>query len=339
MKHCMTSKWVIILCCFVKLSHAQIDLQCGGRDSHSLYLIEAFGSGIYRSDSVDTSPTDAIQVSLPVLTSSLSINQNLNIPGIGESVYVIISGNYHFWNGLNWIDTGHSAGSWTAVNPGGSSSYIFNLDAASGEVYRYDGTANSTLIATGLPTGTSVYDIAVDNQGNFYIFYTGAQKIVAYNPNGIPIDSFNTSGFVNSVSNGMAILGDRIYIIHSNILHEGIKTGNTFQFTAIKTYAEHFMDLASCPGAALPLVQFEQPEFPYFIAFPNPASGILQIKTHNTSYIRMFDGIGRVITFEEVNNRQELLIDVSTLEKGLYYLNAISKDGYMSTKTIAVAKH
>ena len=179
---------------------AQIDLKCNGRDLHSIYLVGRTPLGLYRIDSVDTNPTNPILVTsnLPSV-GGISINNNLDSLTGSQTIY-FVGGNgvaeYYFWNGASWTNTGNTAGSANAANPGGTSNYIFNYDGLYNSVYRYDGTGNGTLLISNLNVGgTSVYDLATDNQGNFYLFYTNLQQIFMYNSNGIVLDSIITAGF------------------------------------------------------------------------------------------------------------------------------------------------
>ncbi len=54
---------------------AQIDIQCDGRDKHSIYLICTTTGSYYRIDNVDTNPTDTIYVAdVPAGHIGISIN-------------------------------------------------------------------------------------------------------------------------------------------------------------------------------------------------------------------------------------------------------------------------
>lgn len=145
---------------------AQIDLQCDARDLHSLYILSI--NEIYRIDSVNTSPTDPILVGLPAINDigGISINANLNAVGEPETMYFVsnFSQNYYYWSQWGWINTNHLSGNASAINPGGTADYIFNLDTLDGNVYRYNGTGNGTLLLSGVDMTLGFYDVATDNE-------------------------------------------------------------------------------------------------------------------------------------------------------------------------------
>src|SRR5436190_7687018 len=101
------------LCCLIGMfftcgfCDAQIDLQCNGRDMHSIYIIGT-NSDIYRIDSVDTSPTNPILVALnlPSFNGGISINANLDSIAGPETMYLVagVTHNYFWWNGTNWTN-------------------------------------------------------------------------------------------------------------------------------------------------------------------------------------------------------------------------------------------
>lgn len=328
---CYISFLLVILFTNKQSSVAQIDLQCSGRDMHSIYLI--LDSGFFRIDSVDTNPTDPIFVSSNVINAQgISINNNLDLISGQVTMYSIDNYNYYYyWNGTSWTNTGHVAFS---TNPGGSSNYIFNIAGFAGDLYRYDGTGNDILLLSNLGTASAaVYDVACDNMGTFYLFFTNNQKIIAYDSNGIQIDLFNTSGFPLSIGAGLAILGDDIYAMRSlggspgsSYLYKGTKSGALINFTLIKSISSKCSDIASCPNAALPLVVFKNPELPHFAVYPNPASYNVIIKLENTSSLVIYNCIGNVKETIPTYGLNEYILDISQWKSGVYIINALSEN-------------
>ena len=320
----------IILLLICHYCHAQIDLQCNGRDMHSIYL-STFAGNISRIDSVDTNPTNEIIVSTnPVGTGGISINANLDSVTGPETMY-FCNFNYYFWNGISWTNTNHTAPS-GAVNIGGNANYIFNLDGIGNKLYKYDGTSNGVLLLTNLGTnGASVYDIAIDNQGNFYIFYTIQQKIICYNPSGMAVDSFTTSGYTNASGAGFAILGNRMYTLFSSAftsttdLYEGIKSGNNINFTLIKSYPFAISDIAVCPEAGDPLFVLDK-DSPYSLnIYPNPFTDELNIaNTTNASLeIIIYDITSRKLVQKVFTGNTSL--NTVQLIKGVYLYEVRNK--------------
>lgn len=308
---------------------AQINLGCDGNDMHAIYLVD--NSGYYRMDSVDTTPTNPILIAPnPMGFIGISINNNLDSIAGPLTMYSIGGGNnYHFWNGTGWTNTGHTSGSVSAVNPGGTSNFIFNFHDNGTFLYRYDGTGNGTLLLSNIPAGSTacIHDVATDNQGNFYLFFTNAQKILAYTPSGIPIDSFTTTGFPIGSNCGFTIVSDRLYGVTCSGtlgLYEGIKTGSNIHFTLIKPFSIAYIDIASCPNASLPLAVFKNPELPRFAVYPNPVRDAAMIKLNNTVTLEVYDYMGILKQAIPVRGLTEYYLDVSEWKAGVYFINAIS---------------
>lgn len=328
----------------IQSATAQIDLQCNGRDRHSIYLVNT--AGFYRIDSVDTSPTDPILLSANPfgnvnVADGIAISNNLDSAAGPQTMYYTNNNTpYHFWNGTGWTNTNHTSGANFAVNPGGAADHIYNIDGFNGTIYSYDGTGNGTALVTGLGSSLSiVYDVAADNQGNFYVYYTADAKIIVYSPTGFPVDSFTTTGFTTLGECGLAILGDRIYATSCNNnygLYEGIKTGSNINFTMIKSLNDFYVDIAACPEAGNPLAILKNPEQPHFAAYPNPAHQYTNIKLFNTSAITITDYKGAYINSFETKGLNVLSIDVSKWQPGVYFITAVSENKLRSSGKIVV---
>jgi len=329
-------KYVITFCLAFNNCEAQIDLQCNGRDLHSLYLLSLSPITIYRIDSVDTNPTNQIFLLSNLFTNAygISINNNLDTLTGTETMYFAGGPNnfYYFWNGSGWTNTNHSAGSLAAVNIGGSHDYIFNLAGGTGEIYRYDGSGNATLLLSNLNTSyASIYDIAIDNMGNFYLFYTNNQQIVGYNPSGIPVTSYTTTGFPVGIQPGFAILGSRLYAIATSLgggdLYEGIITGSNINFTLIKNIGIAISDIAACPQAGDPLSGMEDPLLSEINVYPNPFHNELNIYTgqNKITEVLIYDITSRLFLQNFFTNSTS--INVEQLAKGIYLYEVRNKNG------------
>jgi uncharacterized repeat protein (TIGR03803 family) len=84
----------------------QIDLQCNGRDQHSLYLLDD-SSNYYRIDSVDTHPTNLVYIGTDTLNPyGISINKNLDITSAEMTMYMCNPvSEYYYWDNSGWKDT------------------------------------------------------------------------------------------------------------------------------------------------------------------------------------------------------------------------------------------
>jgi hypothetical protein len=335
--------YLILLILIPKISCAQIDLQCNGRDMHSIYLVSS--NGFYRMDSVDTNPTNPILLTTNAFFGKgISINNNLDSSAGPITMYCASSGStYRFWNGTGWTNTGHSGGSTSsAINPGGTSNYIFNITDGGNTLYRYDGTTNGTPLINNLGGPGFLHDVATDNQGNFYLFYTVAQKFIKYNPNGIPVDSFNITGFptISGGGPGFAILGNDVYAIPltSDYLYKGIKSGNTINFNAIKSISIQVLDLATCPVAGNPLSVFNGISLQNLIVAPNPINDKLNIfiGDNKNSEVCLYDITSRKIFNQSFTNSTS--INTSQLAKGIYIYEVRNKSGPDSYREIKKGK-
>lgn len=169
----------------------------------------------------------------PGATQCLAVSNNLNAPGPSPTFYTIVSGIYYYHNGTTWVSTGHSAGGPASVNPGGSGNFIYNLDINS-NVYKYNGTGNSTfLTAVNWSPGGPV-DVIGDDCGNFYILRTATPQVMTiYNPSGAAIGTYTMTGMPN-VSNGggFAIVGNKAYVHNSTGFYVGTIVGNSINFVS-----------------------------------------------------------------------------------------------------------
>lgn len=298
---------------------------------HSIYVSD-FSDNIYRIDSVDTSPANPVLLvsNHPAGIGGISINANLDSVAGPETMY-FVSGpglEYYYWNGSGWTYTLHSGGGSATLNPGGTYDYIFSLDPVDEAVYRYDGTANGILVLSNANIGNNaVYDLATDNQGNFYIYYTNPGQIMVYNSGGIPIDSFTTSGGPIGGGGGFAILGNRMYVAYATDLYEGIKTGNNINFTIIKAFAFSISDVAVCLEAASPLSVPD--DFPpqQTMIYPNPFSDKMNvfINDNKESEIILYDITSRKVLQQTFFNA--VTLNTGMLAKGSYYYEVKNKNG------------
>jgi hypothetical protein len=207
------------------------------------------------------------------------------------------------------------------------------LDAVGNELYRYEGNGNSTLLLSNLNSNMSViYDVATDNLENFYLFYTNLQKIYSYDPNGMPIDTFTTTGFPTLVHPGFAILGHRMYALANSTpnsvdLYEGIQVGSIINFTFKKHIALRVTDIATCPEAGKPLsneiIHRQQP----FTVYPNPFNNEININFSGSTSITevlFYDLTSRVILQQSFLNT--VSINTEQLAKGIYFYELRNKN-------------
>lgn len=327
-----------ILLFFSATATAQIDLQCDGRDQHSIYLTN--DTAIFRIDSVDTNPTDPIYVNTTYLgEAGISINNRLDSTAAGLTIYLApaLYNYYWYWDGNAWINTGFSPGATDAINPGGTANTIFNLNGNSGQIYLFNGHMDGYAVLSNLSTyGCAIYDIAIDSTGNFYLFFTTQQRIDAYNSNAQFLGSFTTTGFPYGTQPGFTIVGDKMYAIGNAplALYQGIVSGNTVSFTAIKSFNMSFSDIASCPNAGKPIVTNLPKLQAQSAIYPNPTTGQVFIKTDKMrpETVEVYDITGERVIKQPYTGE----MDLGVLNAGIYFIELKEKSNTLRSKVVKV---
>lgn len=234
-------------------SFAQLPV-CSGPGSGLIYSLQ--GNVIMNYDpSQPPSPGNptANTIVPPAGASGLAVNNNINGGGPSPTFYAVVGANYYYYNGITWVNTGHTSG---AVNPCGSGNFLYSLIGGTGEVYKYDGTGNATLLmtVTGFNSG-GPYDLQGDGCGNFYILkMTNTPYLQKYDPSGVLLNSWTVTGSNNSGSGGgMAIIGNTVYC-HNGSFLAGTMVGSNVNFTPITGVTLNPSDFAACSlgGGQLP---------------------------------------------------------------------------------------
>ena len=70
--------------------------------------------------------------------------------------------------------------------------------------------------------------------------------------------------------------------------------------------------------------------------WPNPASSTLNIKGENLDAVCVYNAVGQLVMSFEMDNQEQLSIDVSGLNSGIYLMNVISADGVKVIKKVVV---
>lgn len=204
--------------------------------------------------------------------SGLTVSTVLGSNNPTRTFYTTIAGKYWYYDPvtLAWVNTGHTTGHVNAVNIGAGGGYIYNLRGATGEIFRYDGTGNGTLLVTiGDMIGEAPWDLIADCDGNFYVFNATANNNPAflrkYNPNGVMVQEWaviNPNAY--SPAGGFAIVGNSFYadhlpLIQSPSVASGVIVGNDLQLNAASANLPQYgllsaiADLGSC-DAAIPII-------------------------------------------------------------------------------------
>ncbi|MGZ4064276.1 MAG: hypothetical protein ACXVP0_14975, partial [Bacteroidia bacterium] len=242
---------VLVICMF-SLSHVFSQLPT----CPSPYVYMDGGAFIqFYNPALPLSATNPSNTNIPTFGSGLTLMPNITAPSFTPSptFYTTSGGNYYYWNGTTWVNTGHSTGNASAVNLGGCGGKIYNLVGFTGQVYVYNGTGPGTLLTT-IPSfsGGGPFDIVTDCNCNFYLLNTTTpnQALTLYSPTGATLCTWSLTGMPNtSAGGGFAIIGNQVYV--KNNLANGFFIGTmgptTITFTQVTGFTASPGDFASCP--------------------------------------------------------------------------------------------
>lgn len=256
----------LLFFCLIPLppSHLYAQLPNCSSVTHTVYY-KAYGTSTSNTAIYNFNITQPVVIGVnPVLNTivppqysqGLTISPNLNSSGPSPTFYTTMNSQYYYYNGTTWVNTGHSAGNAYAVNPGAGGGYIFNLDALTGIVWRYNGKGNSTQILT-LTALDKVADIAVTCTGDFYIMSNGAvpQTLKKYDFNGSLLTTYTVTGAPSIAGGGgLAIFGNDVYYDDGTNIVKGTISGSTVSFNVVgvasNPRAEDYANCQSNPYAA-----------------------------------------------------------------------------------------
>lgn len=255
---------ICLLCSCFSMVQAQLP-SCTG-SNNLIYLQTQAGPTpgikIYNWD-----PTQPISASNPVLNTislpivmpygwnvgdGLCVSNNLNsTTGPSPTFYTSRLGQYLYYNGTTWVNTGHTSGD---ASSGAGGSYIYSYEGDT--VFRYDGTANAVPVTVILGTNyNGASDIVADCVGNFYILRLtpSATWLRKYNPSGTLLQEWTLNGATGQ-SAAFAIVNNILYYAAggsgatSNIYSGVIGSGPTINISQLPGSIPYSVDFASCPA-------------------------------------------------------------------------------------------
>jgi gliding motility-associated-like protein len=179
---------------------------------------------------------------------AIAIGVNATI-GSTPTFYTNFNGNYNFYNGATWVNTGHAC---HASNMGGGVGVVYAFDGVAGTVYKYNGTGDDVPLIT-IPDFNSggPFDIVADCANNFYILKqtTPSPWLRKYSPAGVLLQQWTVNGAPDVGSGGsFAILENTLYTSSGGLFAGTI--GNTvINLTEIQNVSLNVFgaDYASCP--------------------------------------------------------------------------------------------
>lgn len=211
---------------------------------------------IWRYDLTNIASPSGTNPSLPSGANGLALGPNFFANGPAITYYTVLNGNYYYYNGSSFVNTGHSAGGAGFDNPGGSANYIYNVNS-SGQISRYNGTGAATVIAThSIIAGVASLDIAGDANNNYYVVRTASPACInAYDANSNLLSSYPLFNLPLNAqySNGFALNKGKLSL--SPAMSGGAATGqlinNQIEFgVAYPLACGGALDMASCPDVS-----------------------------------------------------------------------------------------
>lgn len=205
-------------------------------------------SGVFESNLAVLNTSTVTALSLPPASGGLAIGPAFGFPAPNPTYWTTSGGTYWYYDGTSFINTFHVMPNIAAVNMGGSKNFIYSMVGATGQVYKYNGTPSSTLVAS-IPAiaASGPYDIIGDDQDNFYYLRTlTPQSLNVYDPTGILTCSYNITGATISASGGgFAIVGNTV-TAYNGTYHVGTISGSNVNFTTTTASFPSPADFANC---------------------------------------------------------------------------------------------
>lgn len=305
---------------------------CAGSDSNCVFMDN--GSTIFRYDPalpISTTNPAPFAVTAGISMAGLSIGPNIN-GGAASPTFYTTSGNYHWWNGATWVNTGHNA---STVNIGQGNSAIYGKIGNTGEIYKYTGTANDVFLVNGFGN-SGPYDLVSDQADNIYEIDISSTIGYIYkrNPSGVIIDTITVLNVpAQTAGPGFAMIGNKVYIgvNTSPGVWAGTIINDTVNAVALGSFNNGYGDFATCPQVPVsnttaslvyPICSGTQAiaiTSPFLTVgstilwnFGDPASGINNTSTlHNTTHT--FSGNGTYTVTTIITNAQGVDTVVNTI--------------------------
>ena len=227
---------VSLLNCSLTPINCQSKFYCLDLTSDRIKVIDVNSPGI----------TNTLSIIPPPGSLGITIGPSFGFNAPNPTFWAISSGNYWYYNGSTFINTGHSAGGW---NAGSSKNYLYTLGTW-GDVYRYNGTGNSVLVSViNSLAYNSFFDITGDDLDNFYV--SKYNSLSVFDPTGTQICSYSHPLIYSISTNfggGLAIVDSMVFLSNGQVggFFKGKLAGPVINYTVVN-YSGSIADFASCP--------------------------------------------------------------------------------------------
>jgi gliding motility-associated-like protein len=191
---------------------------------------------------IPNSSTVLPSVLLPPNAFGLAVGPSFGFNAPNPTHWTTSGGTYWYHNGSTFVNTGHLAYGW---NLAGSKNYLYGI-GTTGIIYKYTGAGNATTLTT---VSGSFFDLAADDQDNFYVVTPGSMLIC--NSSGSAICTFTHSGIPaigGNFAGGVAIAGNTVAVSNGapGNLNIGIIQGSSINFSTT-SYNGGTYDFGNCP--------------------------------------------------------------------------------------------
>lgn len=206
-------------------------------------------SGIYESNTALANTSTLSTLPLPAGANGLAIGPAFSFPAPNPTYWTVAGGTYWYYNGTTFVNTLHSTGHPNALHIGGSKNFIYSITSGLNSVYKYNGTASTTLISSpSVPN--SALDIVGDEDDNFYLLHTQIpQSLTVHNQLGVQTCSYIIAGipFTPGPADAFAIVGNTVTAFTSTGYYVGTISGSMVSFTQTPPSFATPTDFANCP--------------------------------------------------------------------------------------------
>jgi hypothetical protein len=210
------------------------------------------GSTLQSFNALNPGSPSVSPVVLPSSSYGLAIGPAFGFTAPNPTYWTISNDTLWYYNGTAFTKSGHKIGNTSVTGLGGSSNFIYALDATTGQVYSYNGSGNATLITT-IPTYTNgglAQDVAGDGSGNFYILDLQApQTLSRYNASGSQVCTYSISGIPTGTvaTQAFSIIDNTVAVQQGTIHFSGIISGAGVTFSVVTNALNAPEDFAACP--------------------------------------------------------------------------------------------
>lgn len=334
---------IVILLPKVKIntnsSAASLSVSCDNDRLYSTFLYnQTADTSLHEWDFSTSIPIDLGNVNGSCGGVSLGIANDFFNVSNSPTFYTSDFSNIYYWNGNNWVYTGHSNFEVDLYQSGGYGNDLYFLGRS---LWHYDGSANPVKLVE-FQNYPAVADVAVDKNGRAWVLtgpsWSLADSVKVFDRTGQLVEAYKFDTLVNTVNfYGSFIRDNQLYVgvgpsgtIFQDVFLPLVISGSTAEFgTPYQHLGTNFndfhSDLASCNASLSNLNTIPDQNI---LVFPNPTNSIINL--NDFFDIEVFE-IGSKLVYKK-NNCSEF--DLSGFNPGIYLLKLMDFNGNIYYKKI-----